>query len=66
MSTRSNVLIKSGDTNIWIYRHMDGYLSETGYNLAVTLAHSKSYQNFMNQLLSYKYDLSIYSSYRKA
>ena len=66
MSTRSNVLIKSGDTNIWIYRHMDGHLSETGYNLAVTLAHSKSYQNFMNQLLSYKYDLSIYSSYRKA
>ena len=39
MSTRSNVLIKSGfDTNIWIYRHMDGYLSETGYNLAVTIA----------------------------
>ena len=63
MSTRSNVLIKSGDTNIWIYRHMDGYLSETGYNLAVTLAHSKSYQNFMSQLLSYKYDAS---EFRKA
>ena len=60
MSTRSNILIKSGDTNIWIYRHMDGYLSETGYNLAVTLAHSRSYTDFMNTLLSYKYDPSIY------
>ena len=60
MSTRSNILIKSGDTNIWIYRHMDGYLSETGYNLAVTLARSKSYTDFMNQLLSYKYNPSIY------
>ena len=53
MSTRSNILIKSGDTNIWIYRHMDGYLSETGYNLVSTLAHSKNYQDFMSKLLSY-------------
>ena len=61
MSTRSNILIKSGNTNIWIYRHMDGYLSETGYNLAVTLAHSKSYTDFMNSLLSYKYEPTTFS-----
>ena len=63
MSTRSNILIKSGDTNIWIYRHMDGYLSETGYNLTATLAHSENYQDFMSKLLSYKYDVS---EFRKA
>tara|TARA_B100001996_G_C18641157_1_gene585657 strand:- start:474 stop:1001 length:528 start_codon:yes stop_codon:yes gene_type:complete len=30
MGTRCNIRITYGDTNIWIYRHWDGYLSETG------------------------------------
>jgi hypothetical protein len=41
MSTRTNILIKSGDTKVWLYRHHDGYLSETGYNLASVLANCK-------------------------
>jgi len=61
MSTRSNILIKCHDTNIWLYRHMDGYPSVTGYNLALTLAHSKSYTDFMNSLLSYKYEPTTFS-----
>lgn len=30
MGTRCNVRITYGDNNIWIYRHWDGYLSQTG------------------------------------
>jgi len=44
------------NTNIWLYRHHDGYLSETGYNLACNLIHSKNAHNFLENLLSEKYE----------
>ena len=56
MSTRCNILIKSGSTNIWLYRHCDGYLSETGYNLASTLSHCNGFKNFLDNLLNQKYE----------
>ena len=60
MSTRTNIRIKSGETNIWLYRHCDGYLSETGYNLASTLAHCKGFKSFLNSLLNQKYEATMY------
>jgi hypothetical protein len=62
MSTRSNILIKSGSTNIWLYRHCDGYLSETGYNLASTLAHCNGFKSFLDNLLNQKYEATMYRS----
>ena len=59
MSTRTNVLIECGDTKLWLYRHHDGYLSETGYNLASILANSDCYDTFICSLLEQKYDASI-------
>jgi hypothetical protein len=58
MSTRCNINIKIYNTNIWLYRHHDGYLSETGYNLACNLIHSKDAHNFLENLLSEKYEAS--------
>ena len=61
MSTRTNILIKSGNTKIWLYRHCDGYLSETGYNLASTLAHSRGFKSFLDNLLNQKYKATMYT-----
>ena len=33
MSTRSNIIIKNGKTNILLYRHCDGYLEGAGQDL---------------------------------
>jgi len=33
MSTRSNIIIKNGKTNILLYRHCDGYLQGAGQDL---------------------------------
>ena len=33
MSTRSNIIIKNGKTNILLYRHCDGYLRGAGQDL---------------------------------
>ena len=41
MSTRSNIIIKCGKTNIIIYRHCDGYLEGAGKDLYDVLATSK-------------------------
>ncbi len=60
MSTRCNIKIKSGSTNIWLYRHCDGYLAETGYNLASTLAHCKGFKSFLDSLLNQKYEATLY------
>ena len=58
MSTRCNINIKNYNTNIWLYRHHDGYLSETGYNLVCNLIHSKNAQSFLTNLLNEKYEAS--------
>jgi len=39
---------------------MDGYLSETGYNLASTLAHCKGFKTFLDNLLNQKYEATMY------
>ena len=40
MSTRSSILIKNGKTEILLYRHCDGYLTETGQDLHDDLSNS--------------------------
>ena len=40
MSTRSNIIIKNGKTNILLYRHCDGYLTGTGQDLHDDLSNS--------------------------
>lgn len=65
MSTRANILIKCGENQIWLYRHFDGYLSETGYNLASILANSKSFNDFLYELLDQKYDSTVYRQSQK-
>ena len=41
MSTRSNVIIKMGKTEILLYRHCDGYLTGAGQDLHNDLLNSK-------------------------
>ena len=40
MSTRSNIIIKNGKTNILLYRHCDGYLTGAGQDLLDDLSNS--------------------------
>ena len=40
MSTRANIKLINGDSIIWVYRHSDGYPSETGHDLAEKLKKS--------------------------
>ena len=40
MSTRSNIIIKNGRTEILLYRHSDGYLIGTGQDLHDDLSNS--------------------------
>ena len=56
MSTRCHVRIISGKTDIWMYRHHDGYLGETGYNLACCLLNNPSYNTFLKAILDQKYE----------
>ena len=43
MSTRTNIIIEYGKTSIYLYRHHDGYLAETGANIhRVLSAHKPS------------------------
>lgn len=60
MSTRTNIYITSRNTKIWLYRHYDGYLKETGYNLASCLCQSKSIDDFMLKLLDQKHEPTMY------
>lgn len=56
MSTRTNILIENNETKLWLYRHHDGYLSETGYDLMVKLIHNKNVTSFVTSLLSQNYE----------
>lgn len=47
-------------TKIWLYRHYDGYLKETGYNLASCLCNSKNINEFMTKLLDQKHEPTTY------
>ncbi len=65
MGTRCNINIKMYNTNIWLYRHHDGYLSETGNNLVCNLIHSKDAQSFLENLLNEKYEVDNLRPARK-
>ena len=55
MSTRSNIVLNYGENEINIYRHWDGYLAMTGYDLLCHLLHSKLNPNkFLTKLLNSK------------
>lgn len=69
MSTRSNIIIKNGKTNILLYRHWDGYLEGAGQDLHYDLISSNfaiedkenfNISKFLNKLLedgsSYRID----------
>ena len=69
MSTRSNIIIKNGKTNILLYRHCDGYLEGAGQDLHDDLISSNfaiedkenfNISKFLNKLLedgsSYRID----------
>ena len=61
MSTRSNVLIKMGDTKIYLYRHSDGYPGANGADLAEKLIKHKNHgKAFINDLLAERYDATEY------
>lgn len=61
MSTRSNVLIKMGDTKIYLYRHCDGYPGANGGDLAEKLIkHKNKGDAFINDLLAERYEASEY------
>ena len=61
MSTRSNVLIKMGDTKIYLYRHSDGYPGANGADLAERLIKHKNHgKAFINDLLAERYDATEY------
>ena len=59
MSTRSNIVVNYGDSKIFIYRHWDGYLEATGYDIASTLIHHSNPNSFVRALLSKKEDSSF-------
>lgn len=56
MSTRSNIIIKSGKTTIYMYRHSDGYPACNGVDLADALATSPTATALVQNLLDRRYD----------
>lgn len=69
MSTRTNVLVKFGETTIYLYRHCDGYPAECGAAIAEALAKARghSYSSgdaFMQALLSNRYEATSYGPER--
>ena len=61
MSTRSNIIIKNGKTNILLYRHWDGYLEGAGQDLHDDLISSnfaiEDKENFEISIFLKKYEL---------
>jgi len=54
MATRSNIIIKQGRNKIYLYRHWDGYPSETGRDLLTRLLESRRHdegQAFLSNLI---------------
>ncbi len=54
MATRSNIKIVTGETELWIYRHWDGYPEVTGVDVATKLEESKTMTQFVSSLLNDK------------
>lgn len=51
MSTRSNIVILAGKNKVIFYRHWDGYLAETGKDIAQKLIDAQSNMTTKNELL---------------
>jgi len=71
MSTRCNIIIKSGESKVFMYRHCDGYLAETGADIVRKLesawgtdgAHytpAGAADRFLRSLFSEYYDQQSY------
>ena len=56
MGTRCNLILKHHDTTIYLYRHYDGYLSVTGYDIATRLVNNLSINKFIRSILSVNTD----------
>ena len=66
MSTRTNIVIQTGQTNVYLYRHHDGYLTETGADLLKKLnAANDNPSLFLESLLAERYDKQNYETVAK-
>lgn len=59
MSTRCNIVLRKGQTRIYLYRHCDGYLAETGAHLLETLRGFPSSTGFLLTLLHSEFNYQI-------
>jgi hypothetical protein len=60
MSTRTNILVTHGSTRIYLYRHCDGYPSETGADLAAKLNQCKRIDDFLAAILAERYEATSF------
>jgi hypothetical protein len=70
MGTRCNIVIEYGASRVYLYRHWDGYLAETGADLARKLQESgakggESPTQFLQSLLDERYDKQSYEDKAK-
>lgn len=60
MGTRANIVIEHGASRVYLYRHWDGYLAETGADLARRLAgragSASAASALLEELLAERYD----------
>ena len=57
MSTRCNILIRYDRSHLWLYRHWDGYMAETGADLATrAIACNGSPAEFLRSIIAAKYE----------
>jgi|SRR5215472_5212864 len=62
MSTRTNIVVQYGTTNIFIYRHYDGYPGETGGDLVEKLRAHPKVEDFVAALLTERYEKQYYET----
>lgn len=66
MSTRANIVLESGESRVYLYRHCDGYPAETGADLVRLLAATGgSASGFLQSLLDQRYEKQSYESAAK-
>lgn len=51
MSTRCNIILKSGDMQVYLYHHCDGYPSGVGAYLQKLIGHKWEIYDWVNYLL---------------
>lgn len=77
MSTRCNILVSLGESRVFIYRHCDGYLAETGADILAKLmaaigkpdarrSPSGAANLFLRSLLEERYEKASYESEPRA